>query len=144
LEDAVPASRAIPELQFPVSGQWEPIVRGWLVADQLVHRKQRHTAKRMWERLVEEHDAQISASAVRAMVARLKVELRIGTVDVAIVQTHLGGVYQGSWTCCLLARGWVHVPEETEVFITVQGRGSSICDRNRLSTLTEKCTNFAR
>ncbi len=43
------------------------------------------------------------------------------------------GVYQGSWTCCLLARGWVHVPEETEVFTTVQGRGSSICDRDRSS-----------
>jgi len=62
LQDAVPASRAIPELAFPVSGVWEPIVSGWLVADQEVHRKQRHTAKRMWERLVEEHDAVISES----------------------------------------------------------------------------------
>jgi hypothetical protein len=31
------------------------------------------------------------------------------------------GVYQGSWTCCLLARGWGYVPEETEVFTAVQG-----------------------
>ncbi len=91
LEDAVPASRKPPVLEFPVSGVWEPIVRGWLVADQLVHRKQRHTAQRVWERLVEEHDAAISASTVRAMVARLKVDLRIGVVDVAVVQTHLAG-----------------------------------------------------
>ncbi len=91
LEDAVPAPRKQRVWDLPVSGQWEPVVHGWLVADQEVHRKQRHTAKRMWERLVEEHDAVISESTVRAMVARLKVDLRIGTVDVAIVQTHLAG-----------------------------------------------------
>jgi len=91
LEGAVPASRKRPEVAFPVSGIWEPIVSDWLIADQLVHRKQRHTAKRIWERLLDEHDAQISASTVRVMVARLKADLRIATVDVAIVQTHLAG-----------------------------------------------------
>jgi len=42
------------------------------------------------------------------------------TVAQAIRKRRTGiGVYQGSWTCCLLARGWGYVPEETEVFITV-------------------------
>lgn len=45
----------------------------------------------MWVRLVEEHDAHISESTVRALVARLKRELRVASVDVAVVQTHLAG-----------------------------------------------------
>jgi hypothetical protein len=74
-----------------VSGQWEPIVRAWLIADQNVHRKQRHTAVRVWERLVAEHGATISASTVRVLVARCKRELNIATVQVMIPQTHLPG-----------------------------------------------------
>ena len=91
IAEAVPPARKRPDRGFPVAGRWEPVVRGWLVADQVVHRKQRHTAQRVWERLVEEHDAVISASTVRAMVVRLKRELAIDAVDVTVPQTHPPG-----------------------------------------------------
>lgn len=89
--DAVPPRRKRPDRGFPVAGRWEAVVRGWLVADQQVHRKQRHTAQRVWERLVEEHDAVIAASTVRAMVVRLKRELAIDAVNVTVPQTHPPG-----------------------------------------------------
>jgi transposase len=76
---------------FPVAGRWEPIARQWLEADANVHRKQRHTAQRIWERLVDEHGAQISPSAVRAMVARLRAELGQQLVEVTVSQTHGAG-----------------------------------------------------
>lgn len=91
LAAAVPPPRKSPVRGFPVSGQHEELVRGWLVADRLVHRKQRHTARRVWERLVDEYGADIAPSTVRAMVARLKQELAIGLVDVTVPQTHLPG-----------------------------------------------------
>lgn len=87
--DAVPPAPKSPARVSPVSAQWESIVRGWLKADQLVHRKQRHTGQRIWERLVAEHDAVISSSTVRALVKRLKLELEITALSVSVPQTHL-------------------------------------------------------
>lgn len=91
LAGAVPPPRDPMVRDFPVPGRWEPIVTGWLAADQEVHRKQRHTAQRVWERLVDEHGAQISASTVRALVARCKRELGVATVEAMVPQTHLPG-----------------------------------------------------
>jgi len=39
LADAVPPPRKVAVRVSPVSGQWEPIVRGWLDDDRKVHRK---------------------------------------------------------------------------------------------------------
>lgn len=91
IDDAVPVPRKPPTRDCPVSGRYELIVRQWLIADQKVHRKQRHTATRIWERLVEEHDAKISSSSARALVASLKQELNIATIEVMIVQDHSPG-----------------------------------------------------
>lgn len=91
IADAVPPKRKAPDRPSPVSGRWEPLVRQWLIADQQVHRKQRHTAMRVWERLVAEQGARISQSTVRALVARCRRELDIATVEVMIPQTHLPG-----------------------------------------------------
>ena len=54
LGDATPAARKVPVRSAPVLGEHVETVRGWLVADKDVHRKQRHTARRVWQRLVEE------------------------------------------------------------------------------------------
>jgi hypothetical protein len=72
LADAVPPPRKTPQRVAPVRGRYEHIVRGWLVADREVPRKQRHTARRVWQRLVEEHGAVVAESSVRALVARLR------------------------------------------------------------------------
>ncbi len=52
-------------------------------------RKQRHTARRIWQRLVEEEDAQVGESTVRNLVARLRVEIGAGRCQVMVPQTHL-------------------------------------------------------
>ena len=88
---AVPLGRKKPVRSFPVAAQWEPIVREWLTGDVLVHRKQRHTAQRIWQRLVDEHGADISPSTVRALVARLRAEIGASAADVPIGQVHAAG-----------------------------------------------------
>lgn len=87
LADAVPPVRKSPVRSAPVLGAWEPLVRGWLEADKDAPRKQRHTARRVWQRLGEEHGVVVAESSVRRLVARLRVELAAGP-EVAVPQTH--------------------------------------------------------
>lgn len=91
LESALPPPRKQREYPRPVADRWEPVVREWLEDDRSVPRKQRHTARRVWERLVEEHDAQIGGSTVRELVARIRRDLGQSTAKVMIPQTHLPG-----------------------------------------------------
>lgn len=51
-----------------------PLVEQWLAEDRASWRKQRHTATRIWERLRDEHGAEVSLSAVTRAVARLRRE----------------------------------------------------------------------
>jgi hypothetical protein len=71
-------------------GIYAPLVRSWLVADLAAPRKQRHTARRVWQRLVAEEGACVSESTVRAFVARTRREL-VGPAAVMIPQNHLPG-----------------------------------------------------
>jgi transposase len=59
----------------PVSGDWHGWIRDVLVADFDAPVKQRHTAKRIHDRLAAEHGVVISASQCRAVVARIRVEI---------------------------------------------------------------------
>ncbi len=54
----------------------------------MVPRKQRHTARRVWERLVGEHGVQVGESTVRRFVAQVKAELAAGSLMVTVPQTH--------------------------------------------------------
>ncbi len=51
------------------------IIRAWLVVDRDVPRKQRHTARRVRQRLLAECGATVSESTVRAYVAQVNFEL---------------------------------------------------------------------
>ena len=51
---------------------WKPVIDGWLAEDKEAPRKQRHTARRVWQRLVEEHDAEVGESTVRRYVAEVR------------------------------------------------------------------------
>lgn len=53
------------------------LVKSWLIEDQKVHKKQRHTAKRIFQRLKEEHQFSGSYSTVRRTVRQLKDELQL-------------------------------------------------------------------
>ena len=59
----------------PAIDPWASVIDAWLIADQDVHRKQRHTARRVWQRLVAEHGAMVSEVTVSRYVARRRVEL---------------------------------------------------------------------
>ncbi len=69
-------------------GPYEATVRGWLVEDLTASRKQRHTARRVWQRLLDEHGAVVAESSVRNLVAALKVEISGGRRQVMVPQTH--------------------------------------------------------
>ncbi len=87
IADATPPPRKTPERDAPVLGPWKDTIRSWLEADVGVPPKQRHTARRVWERLVGEHGVQVGESTVRRFVAEVKAELTDRPV-VAVPQTH--------------------------------------------------------
>jgi transposase len=88
LESAVPPSRKKPERKAPVLGPYHATIDGWLVADRTAPRKQRHTARRVWERLVEEQGARVAESTVRDYVRAAKRRLALDRVEVTIPQHH--------------------------------------------------------
>jgi transposase len=90
LANATPPVRKTPVRDSPVMGPYAQTVRGWLEDDQKAPRKQRHTARRVWQRLVAEEGAQVAESTVRAFVARTRAEMSAGR-EVVVPQTHLPG-----------------------------------------------------
>jgi transposase len=75
----------------PALDAWAEVIDGWLIADRGVPRKQRHTARRIWQRLVAEHGAQLAEVTVSRYVARRRLELGLDGVEVMVPQTHLPG-----------------------------------------------------
>ena len=92
LADAIPPARKPPVRQAPVLGPHVATIRGWLTADLDASRKQRHTARRVWQRLMEEEGVVVAESSVRPLVAGLKVEVAVaagrGPGGVMVPQTH--------------------------------------------------------
>jgi len=70
------AGRALQPERHPVLGAYIPIINGWLEQDEREPRKQRHTAKRIYDRLREEHGFKGNDSTVRRYCRRKKEELR--------------------------------------------------------------------
>ena len=88
LADALPPARKVPKRAAPMLGVYEGTVRRWLTEDLKAPRKQRHTARRVWQRLIEEEGAVVAESSVRALVAQLKVEVGLARRQVSVPQTH--------------------------------------------------------
>ena len=68
---------AVPSVRKPrasVIDPYLPVIEQWLAEDRANWRKQRHTATRIWERLRDEHGAEVSLSTVTRAVARLRRE----------------------------------------------------------------------
>jgi transposase len=92
LASAVPPPRkAYPLRPRPAIGPYEAIIDGWLVADREVPRKQRHTARRVWQRLVAEHGAGVAEVTVSRYVARRRAEFGLEQVQVTVPQAHEPG-----------------------------------------------------
>ncbi len=88
LASAVPPERKMPEREATALGPWTEIIRAWLVADREAPRKQRHTARRVHQRLVHEYGAVVAESTVRAHVAQVRFELDNTLRVVTVPQTH--------------------------------------------------------
>jgi transposase len=88
LADATPPPRKLPERLAPATGPYVDLVRRWLIEDQAAPRKQRHTARRVWQRLIEEEHAIVGESTVRNLVARLRIEIGADRCQVMVPQTH--------------------------------------------------------
>lgn len=89
LASAVPAERKTPQrTATALCPAHRATVRGWLVGDRTAPPKQRHTARRVWQRLLAEQGAVVAESTVRAFVAEVRRELSTGTGLAMVPQTH--------------------------------------------------------
>jgi transposase len=92
LASAVPPPRkTYPSRPRPAIDPYAAVIDGWLLADRDVPRKQRHTARRVWQRLVAEHGAAVAEVTVSRYVARRRAELGLGKSEVMVPQAHLPG-----------------------------------------------------
>lgn len=78
LESPEPPPRKAPARTAPLTGAWHGWIRQVLIDDVSAPSKQRHTAKRIRDRLAQEEGVLISESQCRLVVARLRVELAAG------------------------------------------------------------------
>src|SRR5579872_2692133 len=88
LASAVPPPRKTPERGAPALGRWKEVIDAILEEDKSAPRKQRHTARRVWQRLVDEHGATVAESTVRAYVGVRRREMRNLTEVVTVPQLH--------------------------------------------------------
>jgi transposase len=90
LESAVAPPKRRPESRpAPKLGAYHGLIDEWLIADRLAPRKQRHTAKRIWKRLVDEHGADVAESTVRDHVRKRRRELGLTVGEVFVPQVHV-------------------------------------------------------
>jgi len=93
LASALPPPRAASPRAAPKLDPVLPLIRAWLTDDLKAPRKQRHTARRIWERLLDEHGATVAESTVREWVRELRAEIGTGggLAAVTIVGCHARG-----------------------------------------------------
>lgn len=92
-----PAPRKTPERRSPKLEPFKKIIDEWLRADLDAPKKQRHTTKRVYDRLAAEHGmAEVGYTTVRDYVSRRRAEIRIeegrGPAKVFIPQHHPPGL----------------------------------------------------
>ncbi len=93
LASSLPPPRKTPERRpAPKLGAYRTLIDEWLLADREAPRKQRHTAKRIWQRLVDECGAEVSERQVRRYIHRRRRELGEPVDEVFVPQVHEPGV----------------------------------------------------
>jgi len=119
----------------PIMDPYGEVIAGWLAQDAQAPRKQRHTAKRIYDRLVADYGFGGAESSVRRVVARLRprqpeafvpLSARFGQqaqVDWGQAQVHLEGQPAVAHLFCLRLRAsrvpfvWAAPTEKLEAFL---------------------------
>jgi hypothetical protein len=116
LKSATPPPRKPMVRPSPVLDVWNPTIDAWLDADGEALRKQRHTARRVWQRLVDEHHADVGESTVRRYVAEVRRRQPAILVEVKVPQWHPRGAEAevdsgqvGFWLDGVLTDAWMFV-----------------------------------
>lgn len=111
-----PARKPAPPKLAPALGPWKPIIDAWLAEDVGAPKKQRHTARRVWQRLVEEHGADVGESTVRRYVNAVRSTQERPVSEVMVPQHHpLGAEAEvdfgnvSFYLDGLLTEGWMFV-----------------------------------
>ena len=86
-----PVKRAPVGRPAPKLGGYQELIDSWLEGDRDAPRKQRHTARRIWERLRDEHAADVAERTVREYVHRRRRERGEG-VEAFVPQVREAGV----------------------------------------------------
>ena len=88
IASAIPPPRKMTPRRRPAIGSWTETIDAWLAEDEKAPRKQRHTARRVWQRLVDELDAEVSEPTVRRYVAEARRNRVRPPASVVVPQTH--------------------------------------------------------
>jgi transposase len=92
LASAVPPPRKSYPRSSPAIGPWAGIIDEILISDREAPRKQRHTARRIWQRLGAEHGAVLAEVTVSRYVRGRRVELGLcEPIEVMVCQDHQPG-----------------------------------------------------
>jgi transposase len=87
-----PVKRAPVGRPAPKLGPYRAVIDGWLQADRAAPRKQRHTARRIYQRLVDEQGADVAETTVRQYVRARKRALGLAVGEVFVPQVHAPGI----------------------------------------------------
>jgi transposase len=93
LASAVPPVKRTPVGRpAPKLGPYRAVIDGWLEADRTAPHKQRHTARRIHQRLVDEHGADVAETTVRQFVRARKRAMGLAVSEVFVPQVHAPGM----------------------------------------------------
>jgi transposase len=93
LTSAVPPVKRTPVGRpAPKLGPYRAVIDGWLEADRTAPLKQRHTARRIHQRLVDEHGADVAETTVRQYVRARKRAMGWVVGKVFVPQVHAPGI----------------------------------------------------
>jgi transposase len=129
-----PAKRAPVGRPAPKLGAYRALIDSWLEGDRVAPRKQRHTARRVWSRLVDEHGADVAESTVRQYVRTRKRALGWPVGEVFVPQVHAPGVEaEVDWGEALVELAGV--PTRVHLFVMrASFSGTAFCQASLVET----------